>query len=288
MKRKPSKRTKPKPPVPLLPVSERADYIVLASTPHTSILLSPEGGKSFLAELETHKVVTGEVVTVVSLGKSDRWPILRAKVIGCRIDAAAMGLKPLRLREQDTWDPAKEEWFSNEDWAQPILARGVRTVYALENVVPTRRKNVICEAVEMYASGMAKEASGLMRGLLIKDIRCLDAHAHLGNFTFDDTPEVAIRHYEVGVQVGGLSLGSSFDGVLEWSNLDNRPFLRCLHGYGLCLWRMKRMDEAKAAFERLLWLNPRDNQGARDCRAAVKAGERWVADLDPLVHIALQ
>lgn len=76
--------------------------------------------------------------------------------------------------------------------------------------------------------------------------------------------------------------------MLEWSTLDNRPFLRCIHGYGLCLWRMKRMDEAVAAFERMLMLNPRDNQGARLCRAAVLAGEKWVADLDPLVHLALQ
>jgi hypothetical protein len=27
-----------------------------------------------------------------------------------------------------------------------------------------------------------------------------------------------------------------FDGVLPWGQIDNRPFLRCMHGFGLCLW----------------------------------------------------
>ena len=34
--------------------------------------------------------------------------------------------------------------------------------------------------------------------LLVADLRCLDAHAHLGNLAFDHEPEKAIRHYEVG------------------------------------------------------------------------------------------
>src|SRR5208337_3646221 len=30
------------------------------------------------------------------------------------------------------------------------------------------------------------------------DLRCLDAHSHLGNFVFYHRPNDAIRHYEVG------------------------------------------------------------------------------------------
>lgn len=52
---------------------------------------------------------------------------------------------------------------------------------------------------------------------------------------------------------------------LPWSGLYNRPHLRCLHGYGLCLWRLGRYDEVSAVFERILALNPNDNQGARFC-----------------------
>lgn len=34
-----------------------------------------------------------------------------------------------------------------------------------------------------------------------------------------------------------------------------------MQGYGLCLWRLGRWEEAEPVFERLLWLSPSDNQG---------------------------
>lgn len=64
------------------------------------------------------------------------------------------------------------------------------------------------------------------------DLRYLDAHSHLGTFIFHLRPKDAIRHYEVGVRIGELSLGDHFNGVLPWSIINNRPFLRCMHGYG--------------------------------------------------------
>lgn len=107
------------------------------------------------------------------------------------------------------------------------------------------------------------------------DLRCLDAHAHLGNFVFDRSPEDAIRHYAVGLRIGELSLGDDFDDVLLWGHINNRPFLRCMHGYGLCLWRLGRFDAAGRVFDRMLWLNPSDNQGARFLIDDVRAGTVW-------------
>ena len=83
------------------------------------------------------------------------------------------------------------------------------------------------------------------------DLRCLDAHSHLGNLVFDHRPEDAICHYEVGMRIGKLSLGKNFSDVLQWGHIDNRPFLRCMHGYGLCLWRLGRFDEALSVFDRM-------------------------------------
>jgi tetratricopeptide (TPR) repeat protein len=107
------------------------------------------------------------------------------------------------------------------------------------------------------------------------DLRCLDAHAHLGNMVFDGRPEDAIRHYEVGFRIGELSLGRDFDGVLSWGWIDNRPFLRCMHGFGLCLWRLKRFKDARNIFDRMLWLNPSDNQGVRFLLEDVRAKVAW-------------
>ena len=88
-------------------------------------------------------------------------------------------------------------------------------------------------------------------------------------------PKDAIRHYEVGVRIGELSLGEGFDGLLPWGWIDNRPFLRCMHGFGLCLWRLGRFQEADRIFDRMLWLNPSDNQGVRFLINDVRARVAW-------------
>jgi hypothetical protein len=98
--------------------------------------------------------------------------------------------------------------------------------------------------------------------VLASDLRCLDAHAHLGNLAFPRNPDMAVRHYDMGVKIGELSLGKDFTGLLPWGCVDNRPFLRCLFCYGLCLWRFARLRDAEKVFTRVLWLNPTDKQGA--------------------------
>jgi hypothetical protein len=57
--------------------------------------------------------------------------------------------------------------------------------------------------------------------------------------------------------------------------IDNRPFLRCMQGYGLCLWRLKRCEEAERVFEQLLWLSPSDNLRIRFLLPQVQAREEW-------------
>ena len=133
----------------------------------------------------------------------------------------------------------------------------------------------ILEAADLKAAGDRSGAEKILVEMLAVDLRCLDAHAHLGNFSFARRPEDAIRHYEVGTRIGELSLRDGFDGVLPWGLVENRPFLRCMHGLGLCLWRLGREGAAVTLFERMLWLNPADNQGIRFLLHRIRAGERW-------------
>ena len=111
----------------------------------------------------------------------------------------------------------------------------------------------------------------------LADVRCLDAHAHLGNLELKWSPARALVHYQLGIRIGELSLpgGTAFADLLPWGPIYNRPFLRCLHGSGLCLWRLGRLTEAEAVFARVLALNPSDNQGARFCWADVRQGRTW-------------
>jgi hypothetical protein len=43
----------------------------------------------------------------------------------------------------------------------------------------------------------------------------------------------------------------------------------------LCLWRLFRFQEAVRVFDRMLWLNPSDNQGARFLIDEVRAKRAW-------------
>lgn len=51
-------------------------------------------------------------------------------------------------------------------------------------------------------------------------------------------------------------------------------------GHGLCLWRLGDFDEVERVLDRMLWLNPSDNQGVRFLIEDVRAGEVWEAHRD--------
>jgi hypothetical protein len=230
--------------------------------------------------------VPGEIVTVVP---TRQWthaghPYLSGQVRGSRLAVRALGLVPLGLEPEGDWDPEEEYWGEEgrplPEWARPIVARGRRPAFEMEQVLPGSNpddwdSDPIIEASELNDAGDRRAAEDLLMKVLAEDLRCLDAHAHLGNFAFEHRPEQAMRHYRVGADIGGLSLGTDFEGVLPWGLVDNRPFLRCLHGLGLCSWRLGKLDEAAKTFTRMLWLNPSDNQGERFNLANVQAGRSW-------------
>ena len=182
------------------------------------------------------------------------------------------------------WNPLEHYWGEEdepiEEWAKPIIARGPRQEFEMEQVLPGEDpedpfSDPITESNERQDSGDGEGAYKILMEACQADLRCLDAHAHLGNFVFDRRPKDAIRHYEVGLRIGELSLGDGFEGLLPWGWIDNRPFLRCMHGFGLCLWRLNRFEEAGRIFDRMLWLNPSDNQGVRFVIEEVRSKRAW-------------
>lgn len=234
-------------------------------------------------------VVPGDLVSVrgAKVWSFFRHTYISGQILGTRVDLRSFGLVPLGLEDLGPWDPREHYWGEEgeplESWAQPIFDRGARQEYEMEQVIPGEDPedpdwDPITEAVDLRASGDFQDAWDLLMDLLQADLRCIDAHAHLGNFTYNLRVQDALRHYRAGVEIGNLSLGAKLEGLLPWAAIDNRPFLRCLHGYGLCLWRLGRAEEAARTFERMLWLNPSDNQGARFLLSDVNEGKEWTAE----------
>lgn len=204
-----------------------------------------------------------------------------------RIDIARIGLAPLPLTGTGPYDMAAiHDPFRRPDPYAPLWRKLTRTPKPAFEMAPIARDAVaarapgediapVCDAVELAERGEVTQARALLMQVLSVDLRCIDAHAHLGNLLFKRSPAEAIVHYEIGKRIGELSLGPNFDAFLPWGPIYNRPFLRCLQGYALCVWRRGDLLEAEQLFERILALNPPDNQGMRFCWQDVRAGRSW-------------
>lgn len=232
-------------------------------------------------------IVPGHVVTLVI---EQRWTwrgqaYASGRIEDPRIDVTKLGLEPLPLEGGELHEVASyAEPYRLPDPYAPLwkkLTAKPRPSFEFDAIawgtLPglDKEENWTCEAAELSEMGDREGARKLLMEALGVDLRCIDAHAHLGNLEFDEWLERAIVHYDIGVRIGELSLPVGFDGLLIWGHLSNRPFLRCLHGYGLCLWRLGRMTEAQQVFERILSLNPKDNQGIRFCWHDVCRGRTW-------------
>jgi hypothetical protein len=248
---------------------------------HCRIL--PEGGRVDLRCTGGNDVVPGEIVSLIP---RRRWQYsgksyVSGEILASRIDAAGLGLTPLRLKDAGVWEP--ERYFGDDEidsLLKPIVALGPRPEFEMELVLPgwdpkDFNSDPIDRVVDLMGAGDRGAAYQILMQLCDAALRCLDAHAHLGLIAFAELPADALRHYEVGVRIGELSLPAGFDGVISWFMIDNRPFLRCLQGYGLSLWRLKRHKEALAVFQRMLRLCPTDNLGVRFIIPEVRAKRSW-------------
>jgi tetratricopeptide (TPR) repeat protein len=105
-----------------------------------------------------------------------------------------------------------------------------------------------------------------------------DAWVHLGNRRFEENRVIeALALYERGqaaAQTRTIGDPAHYPHSF-WLDVDSRPFMRALHGRGLCLWRLGRLDEARQVFAWMLKLNPNDNQGARFLLYDLDEGLNW-------------
>jgi len=214
--------------------------------------------------------IAGSIITVTPKKQwtHARHPYLSGDVSSVRIDASVLGLVPLALHREDAlYDAAGRD-----------PAGDGRPVYRLAQVASASDDagaDLLLEAQECIGARAYAEADGLLHKVLALDLRYLDAHAMLGERNLSSWPTLAIHHFELGVAIGSLTVGEDFDDELPWGLVENRPFLRCLHGLSRALLCRERREDAAAAFRRLLRLDPADHLCARASVAAIEAGKTW-------------
>lgn len=195
---------------------------------------------------------------------------------------------PLALRPMGAWDPADQSWGEEGDEPDPIIeavvAAGVRPCFEMEQVIPgvaddDYDSDPVADAAELNRAGYDREAARILEGLIAVDERCVDAWVHLGNIAFDaKVPKAALELYDRAVSLAEQALPDGFNGVLPRGLIDNRPFLRALHGLGLCAWRQRRWEAADVIFTNLVRIDGGSTWDSVWCLNAVRARQRWVRD----------
>lgn len=221
--------------------------------------------------------------------------------------AAAAGLPAVRSwGERDPAEtgavmPAGSGDGAASGWWQRVAAAGARPDCILPGPYPPGRSPdgylPLDRALDQRdATGDTARYHRALEGIVRREPRDIDAWAHLGNYYLDlaapdRTPppgfppagerqrrswlRTALGCYQTAVSVAELALPDPFVGFLAWDHLDNRPFLRALHGMALALWQLDRFEEAGQTLLNMLWLNPADNQGTRELLAAVRDRIAW-------------
>jgi tetratricopeptide (TPR) repeat protein len=237
--------------------------------------------------------IEGEIITVKP---SKVWMYkgnvkLTGEITNRKLDISALNLTSLPLEEKNIFDPENEDDLLEGDddpydkYYIPLMLYGPRNEYELKQSLTIEMSEDLFGNPFSALIENEKDRDSLfeiLREFLTKDFRCIDAHAYLGNLEFNVNKEIypflknkAMRHYQVGMRIAELSFGPVFYDLLPWEYKHNRPYLRCLYGYALCLWRNGQTETAKDLFEKILWLNPRDEQGVRFLLDLVSKGRKW-------------
>jgi len=120
---------------------------------------------------------------------------------------------------------------------------------------------------ELLEQGVVSQSEQLLRDVIRKAPLHIDALHHLaiildGRGKSEEARQLWIK----GVEIGRIAFPRklTFRDHLEWSWLENRPFLRCLHGLATATLADGDIEKATGFFEELLSFNPNDNQGVRE------------------------
>ncbi len=100
--------------------------------------------------------------------------------------------------------------------------------------------------------------------LIKEDKEFIDAYNSLGWLHMQQyNYGIAQSYFYEAFNIGDSLIPKEFKGEIIWGDIDNRPFLRSIHGLGLSFLQIGEFIESKKYFEKNLEYNQNDNQGIR-------------------------
>jgi tetratricopeptide (TPR) repeat protein len=108
----------------------------------------------------------------------------------------------------------------------------------------------------------------------------VDSFNGLGTMAFEEGNLLkAKEYYKTAFDLIFNYLGKDWQKKkLKWEIIENRPFLRAIHGLCLCEWRTKNFKKAEELAELLLKICPSDNLGVRFIIDEIKQRKEWEED----------
>ena len=123
------------------------------------------------------------------------------------------------------------------------------------------------QAIDTYEAGHLEQAEKLLLTILAECPNHIDSIHHLSLIYGEQGKEIeAYVFCQAAVSIGLQAIPGQFEwsnSKLEWSWIENRPFMRAYRNLGLWRLNQRRYNGAIEIFERLLSVNPNDNQGVR-------------------------
>ena len=189
--------------------STRAEAVVLKVNQQSArIRLLADHDQITFRSRDACDIVPGQVVTLV-IEKRWTWrgdAYASGSIDGARIDVPRLRLEPLPLDggELDDMRSSSEPYRRPNPYA-PLwrrLTAKARPSFEFDGVAwgklpgVDEDENPTCDAIELAEAGDAEGARELLMDVLCEDLRCIDAHAGLGNVEFERSPRRAIVHYE--------------------------------------------------------------------------------------------
>lgn len=122
-------------------------------------------------------------------------------------------------------------------------------------------ENLVFEAYEL---SLVKAMNNITEALRL-DRECIRAYEFLGDIQPDDV--LSMIYYEKGISIGWKLFDETYIEIHRagfWGMQETRPFMRCLFNYSECLYTLGEKNSCVAIQEKMLEINPTDNQGIRD------------------------
>jgi hypothetical protein len=233
-----------------------------------------------LKTTESHECSELETITFES---AKEWTFKKhlyasGTILDHQLQLENLSVPALEHTNEGLWDPHESFGDEADEYFPEYLREGLREEFLFNDYSGygfyAENNDPVMDAVE--AETPVKRYDILTK-LWIDFPQCIDALVHIAN-SYSESSIFGFRAYNLykaAVYIAEQNLPDDFDGLFLWIHIENRPYLRALHGLCLMQWKLADFPAALATAEKLLRICPTDNIGVRFLIPHLRENKRY-------------